>query len=497
MPPIRLERLSFAYRDSAPILSDVDLHLAEGWTALVGENGAGKTTLLRLLAGLLEPDAGRVKLWSGARVVLCQQTVERTDEGVAALAAADDADAHRLRGLLRLAPRELARWATLSPGERKRWQLGAALHSRPDVLLVDEPTNHVDEEARELLGAALARFQGVGVLVSHDRALLEALTPRTARLEGGKVEVYPCSYGEARAAWEAETAAAWEARTAAQAERRRLERRLADARRARETADRSRSNRGRDRHDSDSRTLGAKNLRSWAEDRLGRQVGILRRAAARATEAIPEVPVEKDLGRSVFLGYERAPRPVLLALAAVEVAPSPGAPPVLRNVNVQLRRDDRVWIRGPNGAGKTTLVSALLARATLPPGRLLHLPQELPPGAGPGLLQELRASPAEERGRVLSLVAALGSDPARLVASADPSPGEARKLCLALGMGRHAWALVLDEPTNHLDLPTVERLEQALVAYPGAVLLVTHDPAFAGRCTSRTWRLQGGRVETE
>ena len=99
------------------------------------------------------------------------------------------------------------------------------------------------------------------------------------------------------------------------------------------------------------------------------------------------------------------------------------------------------------------------------------------------------------RGRVLSLVAALGADPARLLATPEPSPGEARKLHLALGLGRHAWGLVLDEPTNHLDLPTVERLEAALAAYPGALLLVCHDAAFAARCTSGAWRIREGRVE--
>jgi ATPase subunit of ABC transporter with duplicated ATPase domains len=95
---------------------------------------------------------------------------------------------------------------------------------------------------------------------------------------------------------------------------------------------------------------------------------------------------------------------------------------------------------------------------------------------------------------VLSLVAALGSEPARLLASADPSPGEARKLCLALGMGRHAWALVLDEPTNHLDLPTVERLEAALAAYRGALLLVTHDARLGERLTTTRWEVGNGTV---
>jgi len=492
MPSVRLERVSFAYAEAAPILTAAELHLRTGWTALVGENGTGKTTLLRLVAGELAPDQGRVRLEpERARVVLCRQTVDTCDAGVVALAGADDREAHRVRGLLGLDAAALRRWPTLSPGERKRWQVGAALHAEPDVLLVDEPTNHVDREARALLSAALRRFDGVGVVVSHDRELLEALTARTARLEGGAVRVYPHVYGMARAVWEAERSAAWDVRAAAQGEVRRAEARVAVARRNAEAAHRGRSCREFDWRDHDH-GMGAA---AAAAKRLEADVRRFKSGAERAREAVPDAPLAAELGRSVFLEWERAKRPVLLGLDRAELAPSPGAPVVLRDVHVQLGREERIWIEGPNGAGKTTLLSALLAASTLPPGRVLHLPQELPEGAGRALLAELRAAPEDERGRVLSLVAALGSDPARLLASADPSPGEARKLCLALGMGRHAWALVLDEPTNHLDLPTVERLEEALEAYPGAILLVTHDPAFAARCTSRRWRVEGGRVE--
>ena len=112
------------------------------------------------------------------------------------------------------------------------------------------------------------------------------------------------------------------------------------------------------------------------------------------------------------------------------------------------------------------------------------------------LVRGIRALRADTRGRVLALSALLGVDPDRVLGSDLASPGEARKLAIASGLGRRPWVLVLDEPTNHLDLPSIERLERALVAYPGALLMVTHDDALAAAATDATWTIVDGKLVT-
>ncbi len=493
MPALVLRHVSFAHHDSVPLFADLELHLTPGWTGVVGANGAGKTTLLRLIAGELRPDGGHVRREpNGVSVVLCPQLADELTAEVRLFAASGEAAARRWRG--ELAPGGLDRWASLSPGERKRWQIGAALAAEPEVLLLDEPTNHLDEPARRLLLRALSSFRGVGLVVSHDRDVLDGLTTATLRLERGAARLWPGSYALARAAWTLEEAALRDERDRLRARERGAARRLADAHREHAAAQASLSSKSRmkSRLDHDARGALAKGRAEAAERRIGRAVGVVRRKAERAAEATATVFVEDEVGRSIFVGYEPAPRPRLLALEADSVRA--GEREVLRRVDVTVARDDRIRIEGRNGAGKTTLVRAMLAAASLPSGRILYTPQEIAEEEAVALLAEVRGLAPATRGRVLSAVAALGVDPDRLLASRCPSPGEARKLSIALGLGRHVWLLVLDEPSNHLDLPSVERLEAALDRFPGALVLVTHDPAFGRRCARTVWRIEDGTV---
>lgn len=490
--------VSFAYGDAVPLLEDVSFRLETGIHGVVGENGGGKTTLLRLVSGELSPDRGEVKIAPpGAVVALCPQTVDELGDDVRALADDGGGAAFELRDVLGLSPEGLCRWGSLSPGERRRWQLAAALHREPDVLLCDEPTNHLDAGARARIAAALRRFRGVALVVSHDRGLLDEVTSGTARVGAGAIDVYTLPYSRARAEWERQADARATERELKKEAHAAAERRLADARDQRARADRMRSSKSRmkDKNDHDARGMGAKVVAGWAESRLGRLVGTRRGEVERAAAAIPEGERTRGVGRSVFVGYEPAPRAHVLRLDTPALRA--GDVTLLREVHVAVERSARVHVAGPNGAGKTTLVRALVEASALPPDKLLFVPQEMSSVEAGRLLDEVRSLAPAEKGRALSLVAAMGADPDRLLASRAPSPGEARKLAVALGLGRRVWALVLDEPSNHLDLPSIERLEAALAEFPGALVMVSHDDALAARLTTERWSLEDGELRRE
>src|SRR3954468_13882500 len=237
MTVLETRGLCVAWVASNPMLEDVSLVLDRGMYGLVGANGAGKTTLLELLARKFEPHEGRVLLRPHAALVAhCPQQVEELSRDVAALGESSAAMAAELRGRLSLEPAALLRWPTLSPGERKRWQIAAALAREPDVLLLDEPTNHLDAKARDCLLAALRRFEGLGVVVSHDRAVLDGLTHGTLRVHARRVTLYPGNYSVARRLWQAERAREEQQHGEARKRVRQTEARLDGARRVQAAA---------------------------------------------------------------------------------------------------------------------------------------------------------------------------------------------------------------------------------------------------------------------
>jgi len=501
------------------VLEDVSVVVAPGDVlGVVGPNGAGKSTLLRILAGVDPPDAGAVQLTGGTAGYLPQEpdrrpgepliaflarrtgvaeASDRLDAATEALAGghpgADDAYAAALDSWLELGGADLEARAqatcrdlglhpkalgvemtALSGGQAARASLAAILLSRFSFLLLDEPTNDLDFDGLDRLERFIRERPGGAVIVSHDRAVLEATVTRVLELD--EITHRAAQYGGGWAGYQELRATA--ARHAESdfgtysAERGRLEDRARRQRGWMETGVRN----ARRKSEPD------RNLKAARAERSEKQAGKVR-ATEKALERLE--PADKPWRRWElelrFGGAERAGSVV----ARLEDAVVRRGSFVLGPIELELGWGDRVALAGPNGSGKTTLVQALLGRLPLESGT-----RYLGPGVQVGELDQGRDALTSDAGLLSSFVAGteLSAQDARSLLAkfglgddhvarpaASLSPGERTRATLASLMAVGVNFLVLDEPTNHLDLPAIEQLEIALGAFDGTILLVTHD----------------------
>lgn len=224
-----------------------------------------------------------------------------------------------------------------------------------------------------------------------------------------------------------------------------------------------------------------------ARGKLSTQMGARLKAAGRRLDA---AFVHKRYDGDLWLDASPSPRKVLVGIAPAAIPCGEGA---LEIPELFVGNRDHIGIVGPNGAGKSTLlehIRSLVAEDL----SVLDIPQELSRGEREHEVELVWALSDAERGRVLSTVAQLNSDPDRILEGGLTSPGELRKLMIARRLLDEPVLMIMDEPTNHLDLHSIEALERMLTAYPGALLLVSHDRAFLEGCTSRVWEVRDGRV---
>lgn len=471
MARVFVEGVEFAFPQQSQLFGGISFEMTRGWTALVGANGAGKTTLLKVLAGQLKPDRGLVQ------VGRCTLVPQEPEYGfVEAFSQAWDKAALRWRALFALEYVDEALWGQLSPGERQRWQLGAAFWRDPEVLLLDEPTNHLDGEGRRRLGAAMAAFEsdgGVGVVVSHDRAFLEDVASAVVRLHRGVATLYGRRLSEAAPVWEAAQAAMVAELSRAQESLRQAERQLAGISEVHRGAERSLSIRARQKNsgDRDASTMARKFRAERAEGSHGRAKQVSRAEAERVRQRVETLARPEPTGGALKLeasGFRGAW--VLRFSDEVRAGDQ-----VLFSATWNVPREARVWLRGPNGAGKTSLLRTALAGCEAP---YLWISQEL---GLESILASWKALDAEQRSRVRQICAALLlASPAIELAEQGVamSPGMLRKFALGVGLVARPALVVLDEPTNDLDMPSIERLEAVLRQFRGALVVVSHDEAF-------------------
>lgn len=529
-PAIVLDRVSFAWPDGSVALSGLSGSFGTGRTGLVGRNGSGKSTLLRLIAGELTPSAGHITATTDAAYLPQRLTLD-VDRHVAdllgvgaplrALRAIESGDpdprhfdavgsdwdiearAHAALADAGLAPDMLDRTVgRLSGGEAVLTAVaGIRLRGAP-ITLLDEPTNNLDREARARLHDMVRSWRGTLVVVSHDTALLE-LMDDTAELYDSELSVFGGPYSEWRAWLEAEQGAARDAERAAKQAVRREKRQRIEA----ETTLAHRAAMGR---------------KAQLEKRVPKIVAGGRKMAAQvsAGKLRGEKAEREANAREALDAAERRVRDddsVRIDL------PDPGVPAGRRIATIGdgertwiVQGPERVALIGPNGAGKTTLLEQLVgagraraektgesgalraemgeyaasflrsARTELHTDRVGYLPQRVDGLDDSASVLEVVAAAAPTIGTVelrnrLARFLIRGAAVERPVATL--SGGERFRVALARLMlsDPPPQLLVFDEPTNNLDLDTVDQLVDALAAYRGAVLVVSHDDAFLKR----------------
>lgn len=483
---LQFHRVTFYYETSSePILDEVSTQIAPGWTGIIGGNGAGKTTFLRLACGLLQPTEGSVVIPQN-RIYCDQRTNERPPE-LARFLQSSEAYACKLRGQLDLQADWSSRWDTLSHGERKRAQIAIALWQNPQILALDEPTNHIDLPTRQLLIQSLTQFQGIGLLVGHDQEMLDQLCRLTLFIDTCKVTQYPGGYTQAIKLKNAEYQRALRDRSKARHQLTRLQgertRRQGEA----GQADRKRSKRGLSRKDSDGRAKRDLARVSGKDGQAGRQLSQLDGRYKRLREQLNNTFVKKKTSSQMTLQGEYAQRDRLLRIEPGFL--NLGHERKLHFPELVMTPTDRIGIIGQNGAGKSTLIRHLIEHITISENRLVYIPQEIDTDLAYETLSQVKQKPKTKRGELFSYVACLGSDARRLLETERPSPGELRKLKLALGMTETPTLIVMDEPTNHLDLLSIEALEKALSACHCALLLVSHNLHFLKSLVTTVWQL--------
>jgi ATP-binding cassette subfamily F protein 3 len=473
---------------------------------LVGRNGSGKTTLLRMITGNLEPDGGTLVMPIRWRIGVSTQeapdgeaslidTVLSADEELNRLtvesentndpnriaeihARLRDKDAHSapsraariLAGLGFSDTAQQKPCSDFSGGWRMRVALAGLLFSEPDLLLLDEPTNHLDLEACLWLEDYLNRYSGTVLLVSHDRGILNRVAGEILHLENGKLKLYQGGYDRFE-------------------ETRRMQLELNAKARVKQDTQRAHIEKFVERFRYKATKAKQAQSRMKMLDRM---------------EPIPE---HREEGSITFA----FPDPVFLApplYTAEKVDIGYANTVVLKNLSFRLDTDDRIALLGANGNGKSTLIKLLAGRLSPMAGNInksgklrigyfsQHQGDELDFSATPIIeLGRLRDHDTEQQLR--SQLGRFGFTQQRAETRiGDLSGGEKARLLFALMSCENPNILLLDEPTNHLDVSSRQALVQAINAFEGAVIIVSHDPHIIGLTAERFWLVEGGSVST-
>lgn len=485
---LMLSQVSFEYDSAAePLFHNLTVQFPLGWTGIIGSNGSGKTTLLKLITGEELPDSGQIK--NSGTSHLCEQEILSPPPDLSNLFEVHDIHAFRLWQNFNLEPDMPGRWDSLSMGERKKLQIANALFRKPDILCIDEPTNHLDAAGRELLAGELKKYRGIGVLVSHDRELLNMLCTQCLFLEDGNAILRSGGVSAGLELARIERESRFKLQQQLKLELKRNKRELQRRREKEQISKNRNSKRKLDKNDHDAKEkidLARVTSRSRAaSDSAGAQALEVAKNVSEL-EAFGKVRI-KRLGLNIPYGCYST-KNVLLDFTGRKIML--GMERTLEVPDLVIENKDCIALSGINGSGKSTLLRQIVNELKIASNEYLYMPQELGTSLTDEIYSSLRQLSRENFSKVMNVVASLGSKPERVLDSRSCSPGEWRKLFFGLGVLRSTSLIIMDEPTNHLDLPSIECFEAALAECKAALLFVSHDRILLNNLCSIHWHIE-------
>lgn len=481
MKSLKIRDLSYKYPSAAEsIFNALNLDFEEGWSAVTGVNGSGKSTLLKLISKELKSEKGMIT--GNDLVVYCAQSTEFPPKELEEFMMTYTKEAYKLRDLLQVKDEWLDTWDVLSHGERKRLQLAVALSHDSDVLMVDEPTNHLDRRSQEIVARALKSYRGIGILVSHDRTLLDALTQQTVMIKAGEVLKYRSKFSLAHLAYGQSLSHKKKVISEQENELKKLSRVVQVQREKVSLAKKRFSKKGVSKNDSSQKEKINGAILTGKDKNDGQMLQRTVTKVRHLSENINKLSKEYATGISFEGKIAKHNFPIAVEKNCIALFESTQL--CFPRLSVDIT--DKVGISGENGAGKSTFIRYFVENIDFEHD-YLYIPQEITDKQAEQLFCEISDLNSEAKGELFTIVQRLGSDAKALLNSAIPSPGEVRKLLIAQGLLKHPSLIILDEPTNHMDLESIESLETSLKEYEGVLLFITHDETFLENLSTKQW----------
>lgn len=481
MQHLQINNLTFKYQD-IDIFTNLNFSFTNGWTGIIGTNGSGKTTLLKLISKKLKPHFGIII--GNDLFYYCNQKMDSLPDKFEEFRDDYSSKKYKLEELLSIEDEWLYRWESLSYGEKKRIQIAIALYSETDILLLDEPTNHLDILTKKIVINALKKFDKIGIIVSHDREILDSLCTNTVIIKNKNFYKYNTSYSNATLEFEKEQNSLKKEFDKQNQKILSLQKTIQTQKEKVSQSKSKFSKKNIDKKDKSSKEKINLAKLTGKDKNDSKKVDIFNTKLEQLNSQ--KIILNKEYKKGIII-ENSSKKHNLLPFSLKSNSIKLSDEKTLFFPDIFINKGDKIALLGDNGVGKSSFINYLISH--LNQEDIFFLPQEIDAKNEKELFENISNLSDEKKGEIFTLVTRLSSNPKNLLNNQTPSSGELKKLLFAKALLENIDFMILDEPTNHMDIDSIISFQEALEKYKGTVLFISHDKFFIERIQTKTWNI--------